>query len=82
MFDKLLSERNFKDAQKLAEKVKKFFIYYGMNRHKMTTITPSFHYDPESCDDNRFDMRPFLYETDWSLQFAEIDDLLESFKKH
>lgn len=48
----------------------------------MTTITPSFHYDPESCDDNRFDMRPFLYETDWNHQFSEIDALLDSFKKH
>jgi len=36
-----------------------------MNRHKMTVITPSFYYDPECCDDNRFDMRPVMYATDW-----------------
>ncbi len=35
----------------------------------MNILTPSFHYDPEGCDDNRFDMRPIIYETDWTYQF-------------
>lgn len=39
----------------------------------MTTVTPGFHYDPEGCDDNRLDMRPFLYETDWEYQFDLIE---------
>ncbi|XXH01219.1 hypothetical protein Hte_007573 [Hypoxylon texense] len=44
--------------KQVAEKVKRFFHYYAINRHKMTTITPSLHCSP---DDNRFDLRPFLY---------------------
>lgn len=40
----------------------------------MTVITPSFHYDTECCDDNRFDMRPIIYATDWSYQFQIIDE--------
>jgi NAD+ synthase (glutamine-hydrolysing) len=45
-----------------------------MNRHKMTIITPSFYYDPESCDDNRYDMRPVMYATNWEYQFRVIDE--------
>lgn len=43
----------------------------------MTTLTPSFHYNPEGCDDNRLDMRPFMYDTDWSYQFEAIDHRVE-----
>lgn len=31
------------------------------------------HYSASSCDDNRFDMRPFLYNNEWTFQFNEID---------
>jgi|JI61114C2RNA_FD_contig_91_927953_length_870_multi_2_in_0_out_0_2 hypothetical protein len=31
------------------------------------------HFQASSCDDNRFDMRPFLYNCDWTFQFNEID---------
>lgn len=27
----------------------------------MTTLTPSLHLEEYSCEDNRFDLRPFLY---------------------
>ena len=30
-------------AHKIAEKVKLFYFEYARNRHKMTTITPSYH---------------------------------------
>jgi len=43
--------------KEVAEKVKTFFKYYAMNRHKQTTITPSFHAESYSIDDNRFDLR-------------------------
>lgn len=81
MFERLLAQRKFADAKDLAKKVKKFFVNYGQNRHKVTTLTPSFHYDPESCDDNRYDCRPFLYETDWRHQFTQIDQKLALFLK-
>jgi len=47
----------------IADKVKEFFRQYGMNRNKMTIITPSIHATSYSPDDNRYDHRPFLYPT-------------------
>lgn len=41
----------------IAEKVKTFFKYYSMNRHKMTTVTPSYHAEEYGIDDNRYDHR-------------------------
>lgn len=40
----------------------------------MTTLPPTFFYDPECCDDNRYDMRPWFYATDWKYQFEIIDE--------
>ncbi|GAA5917344.1 hypothetical protein JCM8208_000995 [Rhodotorula glutinis] len=57
----------------IAEKVKRFFFYYAINRHKMTTLTPSYHAEAYSPDDNRFDMRPFLYNAKFGWQFRSID---------
>lgn len=42
----------------------------------MTTLTPSYHAENYSPDDNRFDLRQFLYNTKWTEQFATIDALL------
>lgn len=61
-------------AHQVAEKVKRFFSKYSMNRHKMTTLTPAYHAESYSPDDNRFDLRPFLYNTAWPWQFRHIDD--------
>lgn len=47
-------------ADQVAEKVKKFWFFYAINRHKMTTMTPAYHAEQYSPDDNRFDLRPFL----------------------
>jgi len=44
-----------------------------MNRHKMTTLTPSYHAENYSPDDNRFDLRPFLQPLGFERQFAAID---------
>jgi hypothetical protein len=57
----------------VAEKVKHFFRCYAINRHKLTVLTPAYHAESYSPDDNRFDLRPFLYQTSWDWQFAEID---------
>ena len=69
MFDRIIYTELYGDMEELATKIKRFFTHYGNNRHKCATLPPSFHYDPESCDDNRYDMRPWLYATDWSYQF-------------
>lgn len=61
-------------AYQVADKVERFFSRYSMNRHKMTTLTPAYHAENYSPDDNRFDLRPFLYNTGWSWQFRCIED--------
>ncbi|XP_041662568.1 glutamine-dependent NAD(+) synthetase [Cheilinus undulatus] len=75
MFCKLI--HMWKDAlspMEVAQKVKHFFRMYSVNRHKMTTVTPSYHAESYSPDDNRFDLRPFLYNTRWTWQFRSIDN--------
>ena len=37
----------------IAEKVKHFFRFYAINRHKTTVLTPSYHAENYSPDDNR-----------------------------
>ncbi|XP_068832903.1 glutamine-dependent NAD(+) synthetase isoform X3 [Capricornis sumatraensis] len=75
MFCKLLDM--WKDTcspRQVADKVKRFFSKYSMNRHKMTTLTPAYHAESYSPDDNRFDLRPFLYNTRWPWQFRCIEN--------
>ncbi|XP_021724465.1 glutamine-dependent NAD(+) synthetase-like [Chenopodium quinoa] len=61
----------------IAEKVKFFFKYYSINRHKMTVLTPSYHAESYSPEDNRFDLRQFLYNSRWPFQFRKIDELVK-----
>ena len=56
----------------VAQKVKDFF-FNAINRYKMTTLTPSYHAENYSPDDNRFDLRPFLQNASFDAQFAAID---------
>ncbi|OCB85527.1 glutamine-dependent NAD synthetase with GAT domain-containing protein [Sanghuangporus baumii] len=62
---------------RIADKVKLFFFEYARNRHKMTTLTPAYHAESYSPDDNRFDLRPFLYPSRFPFQFKKIDELAE-----
>jgi len=62
----------------VADKVKLFFRFYSINRHKMTVLTPSYHAETYSPDDNRFDHRPFLYNATWAWQFRAIDEEVKS----
>ncbi|KAK3270346.1 hypothetical protein CYMTET_21251, partial [Cymbomonas tetramitiformis] len=74
MFRRLRDEwDHLYSSEVVAEKVKKFFFFYAVNRHKMTTITPAYHAENYSPDDNRFDLRQFLYNVRWPWQFAAID---------
>jgi NAD+ synthase (glutamine-hydrolysing) len=79
MYEKLLHEWSEKNLspKEIASKVKRFFYYYSINRHKMTTLTPAYHAEAYSPDDNRFDLRQFLYNAAWSWQFKKIDVLAE-----
>ncbi|KAL3645527.1 hypothetical protein CASFOL_010707 [Castilleja foliolosa] len=62
----------------IADKVKHFFKYYSINRHKMTVLTPSYHAESYSPEDNRFDLRQFLYNARWPYQFRKIDELVDT----
>ncbi|KAG7093662.1 glutamine-dependent NAD(+) synthetase [Marasmius oreades] len=64
----------FLSPAQIAEKVKLFFFEHARNRHKMTTLTPAYHAESYSPDDNRFDMRPFLYPSRFPWQFKKIDE--------
>ncbi|KAG8954811.1 glutamine-dependent NAD(+) synthetase [Tulasnella sp. 419] len=76
MFTKLLHEWGTTHSPtQIAEKVKLFYFEYARNRHKMTTLTPSYHAESYSPDDNRFDLRPFLYPSRFPFQFKKIDTL-------
>jgi len=78
MFKKVIQIWENRSLEAVADKVKKFFKYYAINRHKMTTLTPSIHAEKYGCEDNRYDLRPFLYNTKWTHQFHQIDSLLNS----
>ena len=63
MYRHLLSSSpvTYKDPILLQAKLKTFFFRYYTHRHKMTTLTPAYHAEAYSADDNRFDLRPILY---------------------
>lgn len=65
-------------AAVIADHVKKFFRFYAINRHKTTVLTPSYHAESYSPDDNRYDHRQFLYNVRWPWQFRKIDELAAS----
>lgn len=82
MFCKLINMwKEICTPREVASKVKHFFRMYSVNRHKMTTLTPSYHAENYSPDDNRFDLRPFLYNTSWSWQFRCIDKQVSDLEK-
>jgi len=79
MFTKLVSKwGGVLSPTQIAEKVKLFFFEYARNRHKMTTLTPAYHAESYSPDDNRFDLRPFLYPSRFPWQFRKIDQLVST----
>lgn len=81
MFVKIASELHDRlNLEQAAEKVKRFFHYYAINRHKMTTLTPAYHAEPYSPEDNRNDFRQFLYPA-WTWQNKKIDQFIQQFRK-
>ena len=82
MFERLLSLWDHLSPHEIGVKVKRFFTYYAINRHKMTTVTPGYHAEAYGNDDNRFDLRPFLYNVKWEYQFKKIDKIIALLMKH
>lgn len=77
MFKALASQWSDLGVSKVAEKVKHFFRMYSINRHKQTVATPSMHAEPYNTDDNRFDLRPIVLNSQWTHQFAAIDRIVK-----
>lgn len=77
MFRSLLNIWKDRKPEEILDKVKRFFRKYSINRHKVTTITPSLHCESYSIDDNRYDLRQFLYNTNWSFQFGQMENYLQ-----
>jgi NAD+ synthase (glutamine-hydrolysing) len=78
----LLSWRGQKSSRAIADVVKKFHYFYGINRHKMSSLTPAYHAGKSNPDDHRYDMRPMLYpgfEGSWSCK--RIDELTEQLER-
>lgn len=73
MFSKLVHVWSDLSPVQVAAKVKLFWRMYAINRHKSTVLTPAYHAEAYSPDDNRFDLRPFLYECTWGWAFKKID---------
>ncbi|KAI9346299.1 hypothetical protein BDR26DRAFT_907924 [Obelidium mucronatum] len=73
MFTTLVNTWSSMTPTLVAEKVKRFFRFYAINRHKTTILPPSYHMSPYSPDDNRFDLRPILYNASWGWQFQKVD---------
>ncbi|KAL0934142.1 glutamine-dependent NAD(+) synthetase [Colletotrichum truncatum] len=74
-------ERPGYGPSEIAERVKRFFRFYSINRHKAVILTPSPHLSAYNPDDNRHDLRPFLYVVNWPWQFAKIDAHVEELEK-
>ncbi|XP_077868215.1 glutamine-dependent NAD(+) synthetase-like, partial [Saccoglossus kowalevskii] len=83
MFCKLIHQ--WRDAysprQVSSRESEAFFRTYSINRHKMTTLTPSYHAESYSLDDNRFDLRQFLYNAKWPWQFRSIDEQVKTLEE-
>ncbi|KAK4534762.1 hypothetical protein CDCA_CDCA02G0787 [Cyanidium caldarium] len=62
----------------VAAKVQFFFRMYAVNRHKLTVLTPSVHCENYSPEDNRFDLRQFLYRVSWPWQFQRMHAAAEA----
>ncbi|XBW35666.1 hypothetical protein QEN19_001237 [Hanseniaspora menglaensis] len=67
--------------REIAEKVKHFHKFYAINRHKQTTLTPAYHAENYSTDDNRFDLRPILINSKFEWGSAKIDLLVDAMEK-
>lgn len=70
MYERLLHLwGNEYSPREIYEKTRHFFYNYAINRHKMTVITPSYHAEQYSPDDNRHDLRQFLCELPGSVSY-------------
>jgi NAD+ synthase (glutamine-hydrolysing) len=65
--------------REIYEKVRRFFYYHSINRHKMTVLTPSYHAEAYSPDD-KFDLQPFLYPS-FSWPYRKMMESVEAWER-
>ncbi|OQO07665.1 hypothetical protein B0A48_07362 [Cryoendolithus antarcticus] len=68
-------------ARKVYDKVADFMKFYAINRHKMTTMTPGLYLESYTPDDNRFDLRPFLYPVMFPFERRKIENMLRQMEE-
>lgn len=77
MFERLVVDwSDHMEPRKVYKKVRDFMYYYAINRHKMTTMTPGLYLESYTPDDNRFDLRPFLYPR-FTFEHRKIENMLK-----
>eukprot|EP00672_Neobodo_designis_P021687 CAMPEP_0174828262 /NCGR_PEP_ID=MMETSP1114-20130205/1222_1 /TAXON_ID=312471 /ORGANISM="Neobodo designis, Strain CCAP 1951/1" /LENGTH=765 /DNA_ID=CAMNT_0016061975 /DNA_START=45 /DNA_END=2345 /DNA_ORIENTATION=+ len=64
--------------RQIADRVKRFFRYYAINRHKVSVLPPAVHLGSHSPDDNRYDQRQIIYNCAWPWQFRKVDEMAEA----
>ncbi|KAJ5223718.1 hypothetical protein N7468_008260 [Penicillium chermesinum] len=62
--------------REIYQKTRHFFYHYSINRHKMTVLTPSYHAEQYSPEDNRHDLRQFLYPS-FSWAYKKMEDSVQ-----
>ena len=61
------------------DRVRHFFWRFNANRHKMTILTPAVHFESYSPDDNRHDLRPFVYPL-FTWPWKKIEEALKRYE--
>ncbi|KAK5173606.1 glutamine-dependent NAD(+) synthetase [Saxophila tyrrhenica] len=80
MWERLLVEWSERSPRAVYEKVRRFMWFYAVNRHKMTTMTPGLYLESYTPDDNRFDLRPFLYPG-FAFEHRKIENQLKKMEE-
>jgi len=75
MFESLYQLWDGVDPELIHEKLNRFYLKYMINRHKVEILPPCVFLSDLACDSNRYDLRPFVYNTNLKFQQKEIEDL-------
>ncbi|KAK5123869.1 hypothetical protein LTR85_002065 [Meristemomyces frigidus] len=81
MYERLVEEwKDRMTPREVYKKVRDFMYYYAINRHKMTTMTPGLYLESYTPDDNRYDLRPFLYPK-FTFEHRKIENMLKKMEE-
>ncbi|KAI7555224.1 glutamine-dependent NAD(+) synthetase, partial [Hortaea werneckii] len=81
MFERLVVDwSGHMSPRDVYQKVRNFMYYYATNRHKMTTMTPGLYLETYTPDDNRYDLRPFLYPR-FNFEHRKIENMLKKMEE-